>query len=114
VRNHALGISGCLLFAGGRFAQALEGDRDAVTALMTRIVHDPRHLDVTILEEGELSARRFGDWSLDYAGPSFFVQRTISRPAAEAMRGSRRGVSHLLEVMTGFREAQAAIPPLMV
>ena len=111
-RNGELDITGCLIFAGGRFAQVLEGDRGAVMALMDKIARDPRHSEVTILEQGDIPARRFAGWELDYAGPSFFVQRTISRPVAEAMRGSRRGIASLLEIMTTFRAEQIAAPPL--
>ncbi|HEX9954981.1 MAG TPA: BLUF domain-containing protein [Allosphingosinicella sp.] len=111
-RNRALDITGCLIFAGGRFAQVLEGEFAAVTALMDRIARDPRHTDVTILEQGELPERRFAHWELDYAGPSFFVQRTISRPVAEATRGSRRGIDELLKIMTTFRAEQIASPQL--
>jgi hypothetical protein len=109
-RNRALDITGCLIFAGGRFAQVLEGDRGAVTSLMDKIAHDPRHSDVTILEQGDIRVRRFAGWELDYAGPSSFVQRTISRPVTEAMRGSRRGIASLLEIMTTFRAEQTAAP----
>ncbi|HEY7810259.1 MAG TPA: BLUF domain-containing protein [Allosphingosinicella sp.] len=111
-RNGELDVTGCLIFAGGRFAQVLEGEYATVTGLMDRIARDPRHREVTILEQEERRARRFANWELDYAGPSFFVQRTISRPVAEAMRGSRRGIDSLLEIMTTFRAEQIAAPHL--
>lgn len=105
-RNHALRVTGCLIFGGGRFAQVLEGDKVAVDELMHSISHDPRHTDVTVLKEVEVSARAFTGWDLGYAGPSLFIQRTIKMPVREALRGSERGISDLLSMMTAFRSEQ--------
>lgn len=67
-RNAAHGISGALMFNDGRFAQILEGDRDAVKAAYESIRHDPRHTEVTILSTQTLMVRRFGSWAMTFVG----------------------------------------------
>jgi hypothetical protein len=46
--NSKLGISGMLLFKGGKFLQVLEGDREKVMTLFDQIAQDPRHNRVTL------------------------------------------------------------------
>jgi hypothetical protein len=47
--NAARGITGALIFDGEYFCQLIEGDEVAVRALMQRIEHDPRHVNVVPL-----------------------------------------------------------------
>ncbi len=68
--NRRAGITGALLFSGGRFAQVLEGPRSALEDLFETIECDPRHSDVIILHFHPIEARSFGDWSMAYAGQS--------------------------------------------
>lgn len=60
--NARHGITGVLLHANGMFVQCLEGPSTAVAALYERIVHDPRHADIVLLQSVPLSQRHFGDW----------------------------------------------------
>lgn len=109
-RNETLGLTGCLIFGGGRFAQVLEGDQAVVQDIVDRISRDDRHTDFAVLEQGTIPARRFMGWALGYAGPSLFVRRRITAPIAEASRGSDRGISELLDIMKSFRSGQLAKP----
>ena len=59
-------ISGLLIFDGLRFCQQLEGSQKAVMALLERIRHDARHVNVEILHHGPLAERRFSRFSLGY------------------------------------------------
>ncbi|MGX7895918.1 BLUF domain-containing protein [Tsuneonella sp. HG222] len=102
-RNEIANVSGCLLFAGGRFAQSLEGDQALVEEIMASISRDPRHTNICILKQGRLSKRRFSGWALGYAGPSLFIGRSIKQPVLEALRGSERGIADLLSIMKSFR-----------
>lgn len=67
-RNAANGVTGALMFNDGRFAQILEGDRDAVKAIFESIRHDPRHAEVTILSTQTSTVRRFGSWAMTFVG----------------------------------------------
>lgn len=51
-RNQQLGITGVLVFDGGRFCQLIEGAQPAVVALAQRIRQDPRHTSYRVLFEG--------------------------------------------------------------
>ena len=71
-RNNAAGITGLLIYknshSGERanFMQLLEGDREAVERLYRQIAEDPRHHTKIVLEEGEVPARNFPDWSMGF------------------------------------------------
>jgi len=65
--NRGVGIGGALLFNGTHFAQVLEGDRDAVLGLMNRILRDPRHSHVTLVEQGWVPERVFPHWVMAFA-----------------------------------------------
>ncbi len=59
-------ITGMLLYSSGLFIQALEGERNSVTALYGRIVDDRRHHDVDLLVDHAISHRSFGSWSMGF------------------------------------------------
>jgi hypothetical protein len=62
--NRELGITGMLCYGGGKFLQALEGERVVVNALYHHIARDPRHAHCTLLAVEEISARDFAEWSM--------------------------------------------------
>ena len=65
-RNHAAGLTGMLLYAGGHFIQTLEGAPEVVDATYTRIEADPRHRDVFITLREEVDDRVYPDWSMGF------------------------------------------------
>ncbi|MBK1661726.1 BLUF domain-containing protein [Paracraurococcus ruber] len=66
--NPTKGITGSLLVSRDTFAQVLEGPRDAVEALYRHLEHDPRHADCATLSARSVTERKFGKWSMTYAG----------------------------------------------
>lgn len=62
--NKRAGITGALLITDHYFAQTLEGDEAAVTALYDRISKDERHDRVTLMESGPEDARVFSRWAM--------------------------------------------------
>lgn len=64
--NHAQGLSGMLLFAGGHFIQTLEGAVEDVDAAFARIAADPRHRDVIVALREEVDERAFAGWSMGF------------------------------------------------
>jgi Sensors of blue-light using FAD len=70
-RNHALGITGALIFDGERFAQWLEGSPAAVQSLIDRIDADHRHAGLEVLHDGPFHGPRLaGQWLAGYADPA--------------------------------------------
>jgi hypothetical protein len=65
-RNHAAGLTGMLLYAGGHFIQTLEGADEAVDTVFARIERDQRHRSIIIALREEIDARVFPDWSMGF------------------------------------------------
>lgn len=63
--NPEAGITGVLCVCHAEvFLQVLEGARDEVNRLYTKLVCDQRHTDVTILDYAEITERRFFSWKM--------------------------------------------------
>ncbi len=62
--NPKIGVTGVLCFSGDIFLQVLEGGRLQVSTLYNRIVNDPRHVDVMLLDFEEVVERQFAGWAM--------------------------------------------------
>jgi hypothetical protein len=103
-KNHAVGLTGMLLYAGGHFIQTLEGSEDVVDATYARIERDARHRDVFIALREPIEARSFPDWSMGFESLSeeeaadlpgfntYLGARTVS--AEDGQRLGRAGIFH--------------------
>lgn len=65
-KNHAAGLTGVLLYAGGHFIQTLEGPTEAVDATFGRIQRDLRHRSIDVALREEVEAPFFPDWSMGF------------------------------------------------
>ncbi|MFN3677371.1 MAG: BLUF domain-containing protein [Sphingomonas pseudosanguinis] len=64
-RNNGMdGISGILWTGGGQYRQLLEGPADSVRETLSRIMRDPRHAGIRILDDRMTDAPVFGDWAM--------------------------------------------------
>ncbi|MFG6503081.1 BLUF domain-containing protein [Microbacterium sp. P05] len=79
--NSDRGLTGMLLYRGGRFVQVLEGSESDVRAVVERIDIDPRHSNMRILFEEPIAERQFADWTMGY--------EPISEPREEMPPGFR-------------------------
>ena len=68
--NPPAGLTGALLFNEGLFAQVLEGPVESVDGTFERIQCDPRHSDVTVLQNGPADHRDFPSWSMAFTASS--------------------------------------------
>ena len=64
--NKKLGVTGALCSSPRGFLQIMEGPAEAVNDLYNRIVRDPRHTQVTLLEYTKVPFREFENWSMAY------------------------------------------------
>ncbi len=64
--NHALGISGLLLYDQGSFIQLLEGPPDTVNSVCAKIRRDPRHDSIQILYKDTVEKPAFPDWAMGF------------------------------------------------
>lgn len=64
--NEQNSVTGLLCFNRNFFLQCLEGSRTNVNQTYHRILNDPRHKDITMLDYREVSEREFSQWSMGY------------------------------------------------
>lgn len=99
-RNPDKDITGALLFTGSHFAQILEGDKEAVEAMLSAIEADHRHNNLRVIDQSFLYERKFRNWSMAYFGPSIFLSRHVSSllqsPAQSNSPGGGEWLSALL------------------
>ncbi|QKG55722.1 BLUF domain-containing protein [Hymenobacter sp. BRD128] len=67
--NEQAGITGVLMYSGGRFIQVLEGCPAAVRRLFARIAADPRHGCLEKLADGRVPQREYKEWYMSFAPP---------------------------------------------
>jgi hypothetical protein len=114
--NRRLSVSGTLIFSGTYFAQYLEGPEEKLSLLFQRICRDPRHGQIRVLLDSRRERREFPRRSLQFSGPSMFVDRHIGQFFDEDLQGQQRklAVGQLLQMMRGTTQAIAdgrRLPP---
>jgi Sensors of blue-light using FAD. len=57
-------ITGILCHSGNSFLQWIEGPRESVNALHRRLLDNPKHHSLILLEYGYIHRRDFADWSM--------------------------------------------------
>lgn len=68
--NQRRDLTGMLAFNSKIFLQALEGSRDQVNELYSKLMRDPRHNTVTVLGYKEIEERHWSGWSMGFAAPN--------------------------------------------
>lgn len=66
INNRRLGVTGLLLHIDSGFLQVLEGPKDAVMTIFSKVQRDTRHIGVRVLVQQEVGERLFGDWSMGF------------------------------------------------
>lgn len=66
-RNVRDDITGVLAFTGHDFAQLIEGPRNAMDHLWSRIRADGRHRDIAVLFDEAAEGRWCGDWRIGFS-----------------------------------------------
>lgn len=77
--NKKLGVTGALCSSPRGFLQILEGPPAAVNELYNRIVRDPRHADVSLLEYVKVPFREFENWSMAYVRTDEIAQALLHK-----------------------------------
>lgn len=118
-RNQPRQVTGVLVFSGGQFIQVLEGDAEQIDALLERIGTDERHTNFTLLSQGQVPGRTFGDWPMGLMNLDAVQQTDVTTlrrmtysdarlnpKAGEVIVDRLKAFRHLLPV-TGRRGAAA-------
>jgi hypothetical protein len=77
--NGKAGVTGILAFGAREFLQCLEGSREAVNATYSRILGDPRHHDVQLIDFRDVDQRWFGEWGMHGLPPSRLTRQRVLR-----------------------------------
>lgn len=102
-RNQQNQVTGALVYSEHRrFAQALEGEEQAVRSIMRSISRDRRHHGLVTLYDGPLGERMFRDWSLAYRGDAPSIDYLIRDAQFEANAVTDKALRELLETMRGL------------
>ncbi len=64
--NNDHDITGILLYSDGNFFQVLEGEKELLKSLLSRIVKDERHNNVMVIFQKEVSQTKFDDYQSDF------------------------------------------------
>ena len=103
--NGRVGVTGLLVFSAREFLQCLEGSREAVNQTYARILGDPRHAEVQVLDYREVAQRLFPDWGMHGLAPSLMTRQRVLRYSERELftptRMSAAAALALLEELSG-------------
>ena len=78
--NSKIGITGMLVFKDGNFMEVLEGEESTVKVLFSKIQQDPGHTLVSVIQEGEISAREYPSWAMTFYNPQTQEYEHVGSP----------------------------------
>ena len=64
--NEKIGITGMMVYAGGKFLQILEGEPEVINTLMEKLEKDQRHANIVVMNSDLLAHRHFDQWSMGF------------------------------------------------
>jgi hypothetical protein len=64
--NESMGLTGLLLYKDGNFLQALEGEKEVVEKVFSKIELDRRHHGILVLFNEEIQERDFSAWTMGF------------------------------------------------
>ncbi|MEM6460912.1 MAG: BLUF domain-containing protein [Pseudomonadota bacterium] len=112
-QNPRISVSGVLMHGGEKFLQWIEGPRSKVGALMSSISEDPRHTNITVLDEGAIPQRRFANWPMrfysdtirleDWAGGREKRKSEVDRKRATVLFRNRAAEHRMLGRRSGSK-----------
>ena len=119
-------LTGVLAFNSKVFLQGLEGSREQINDLYSRLMRDTRHHTVAILEYAEIEERDWAQWSmgfaaqsadnralfLKYSGQSVFNPYAMSGSAVKKLLGELGGKSISMTVPTVPTAPTALVAPV--
>lgn len=66
VNNQRDGLTGALLYHGGRFIQIIEGPEEPLLARYAAIAADPRHRVIQVVRQQQIAERQFPEWTMAF------------------------------------------------
>ncbi len=83
--NQRRDLTGMLAFNSKVFLQGLEGSREAVNDLYSKLMRDPRHVNIMMLKYDDVSERHWSNWSMGFAAPNADNRALFLRYSAQSV-----------------------------
>lgn len=87
-KNTEWNVTGLLCYDNKQFLQIIEGEIDVIMDLFHAIQNDPRHTNIHILHEGDITARAFDDWKMAYEPVPSGLLPTLTRAIYRSSLGT--------------------------
>lgn len=115
IRNNAPNnITGVLTWTGSRFVQILEGSSGSLDVLLLKLICDPRHEAMEVLDRRPVSARAFGRWAMIAPPPTPPFTESHGRRVEDLLQAGERSLDvwqpALLALVDAAMEVSAADP----
>ena len=98
--NRRDGLTGALLVSKGRFFQILEGATVDVQRTLARIAADPRHHDIVVVAERDVTERLFEGWSMVAARVTPSVAPEIDRAIDDCVSHPSAAIDAVLDLVS--------------
>lgn len=109
--NQARGITGALVISGDAFVQVLEGGEALVRELYAKIGQDPRHEQLSVLDEQPDAERVFGRWAMarvsEDGSADLRLMSNAQRGRIVAVRSADRVTDAQEEILASMRASLA-------
>ena len=103
--NNEHGITGILLYSDGNFFQVLEGEKELLKSLLSRIIKDERHTNVMVIFEKEVSETKFDDYQSDFISlDSCFQSKNIELYLSQIEKLNPKIHSSVRYILNNFAE----------
>lgn len=87
-KNTEWNVTGLLCYDHKQFLQIIEGETDVIMDLFHTIQNDPRHTNIRILHEGDITDRAFDDWKMAYEPIPSGLLPTLTRAIHRSSLGT--------------------------
>lgn len=112
VNNERRDLTGMLIFNSRCFLQALEGDRETLSALYGRLTQDSRHRRLLLLSFEAIGERQFPGWSMGFAAADASHRTEYLRFGASSLFDPYRLTAPAaLGLLTNWGHVAAAVRP---
>lgn len=103
--NNENNITGILLYSDGNFFQVLEGDKELLESLFSRVRIDKRHQNVMVIFEKEVSLPKFESYQSDFISlDSRFQSKNIEMYLSEIDKLNPKIQSSVRYILNKFAE----------
>ena len=115
-KNIAAGLTGILIYHAEKFLHVLEGEQEAMMAMLRSVLKDRRHHDFNVVFNQPVEQRAFPTWHMLYGDPDALSKHpSAARALAEVMvpNSDLRGRDpQVRDTVRGFLASLPSLPPM--